>query len=299
MQNQGGWGPPQSGGGQYGAPPQQGQYGQPQQPQQPDYGQQQQQQQQYAQQQQQYAQQQQSQQQQQYGQPQQAQYGQPQQPDYGQQQQQQQAQGYGAPPQGGYGAPVPAGYGTAQAGGGGGTVLGVPLEPGERVIYFKKHDHTMEMVMMLIVGVLTLIVLIGIVFIILGLTVNSRNPKAHVVTNRRVIFFPGKGPPQFFPLEGIVDMEPERQRASGGGGLIGMAIGAAISAAQNHLADKNHKLDPKYWNRTIAITAIYHTGQRAKIPAAIPYGQEVAMIMARAVFNREAETLPAVPNALP
>jgi hypothetical protein len=273
MQNQGGWG--QGGGsGPYGAPPQQGQYGPPQ----ADYGGPQ----------------------GQYGAL-QGQYGSP-------QPQPPQAQGYGAPPQSGYGAPPQGGYGAPPQGSyggpmvaaqgtahaGGATVMGIPLEPGERVIYFKKHDYTMEMVIHIVLGVLFLVILIGLVFIYLGLTAKTRNPQAHIITNRRVILVPGTGPPQFFPLEGIVDLEPERQRSSGGGGLIGAALGAAITAVQNHFANQNHKLDPKYWSRTVAITAIYQNGQRAKIPAALSHGPEIGLTMARAIFNREAETMPAV-----
>ena len=60
--------------------------------------------------------------------------------------------------------------------------MGIPLEQGERVLWFKKHDYTAEMVIMIILGVLFLIVIIGIVFIILGATVNGRKPRAHILT---------------------------------------------------------------------------------------------------------------------
>src|SRR5215813_4024261 len=149
-------------------------------------------------------------------------------------------QGYGQPqgyaPQG-YGPPGPqSGYGMQM--GGGGTVMGVPLEPGERVVWFRKHDYTTEMIINLVLGALLLIVLVGIIFIVLGLTVNSRNPKAHIMTNRRLIYLTGKGQVQQFYLNQIVDMDAERQRSSGGGGLLGAAIGAAITAAQNHFANQ-------------------------------------------------------------
>ncbi len=188
---------------------------------------------------------------------------------------------------------TPQGYGAGPMSGAP-TVLGIPLEPGERVIWFKRHDHTTEMVVMIVLGVLFLIVLVGIVFLILGLTANSRNPRAHVLTNRRLIYVTGKGQVQQFYLNQLADIEPERQRSSGGGGLVGLAIGAAVSAAQNHFANQNHKLDPKYWKRTIALKLKFGNGQSARVPAAMGYGGELGLMTVRAVFNREAEMLPQV-----
>jgi len=218
-------------------------------------------------------------------------------------------QGYGQPQQG-YGQPpqqqqqqmqqmAPQGYGPAPMGAQGSTVMGVPLEPGEHVIWFKKHDYTLEMIINLVVGALLLIVLIGIIFIVLGLTVNSRNPRAHILTNRRIIWVSGKGQVQQFYLNQIVNIETERQRSSGGGGLIGAAIGAAVTAAQNHFANQNHKMDPSYWKRTIAFTLFFGNGARARVPAAMGYGAQLGLITTRAVFNREADTLPPVQQYLP
>ncbi len=221
-------------------------------------------------------------------------------------------QGYGPPsgpqaPQG-YGPPsgqpqqqmVPQGYGPAPAGAGGPTVMGIPLEPGERVIWFRKHDYTMEMIINLVVGALLLIVLIGVIFIVLGLTVNSRNPKAHILTNRRLIWISGKGQVQQFHLNQLANIEAERQKSSGGGGgLLGAAIGAAVAAGMNHLANQNHKMDPSYWKRTIALNLVFGNGARARVPAAMGYGGELGLITTRAVFNREADTLPPAQQYLP
>lgn len=179
-------------------------------------------------------------------------------------------------------------------GGGGGTVLGIPLDAGERVVWFKEHNHTAEKVILWIFGVLFAIVLIGLVFIYLAVTVDKRNPRAHAVTNRRFIYWPGGGhPPQVFALHDMADLEPERQRSSGGGGLLGAAIGAAVSAVANHMANKNSKVDPSYWNRTIAITVITHHGQRIKIPTGHS-GKDIGLTLSRCLFAGVAEQLPAV-----
>jgi hypothetical protein len=172
------------------------------------------------------------------------------------------------------------------------TVCGIPLEPGERVIWFKKHDYTVEKVMMWILGVLFLIVLIGIIFIVLAVLTDGRNPKAHILTNRRLIMIPGNGPPQIYPLEQVADVEPQRQRVQGGGGLIGLAISAAATAVANSMADNNHKLQVGYWARTEAIILITHYGQRVNVPTRPQYGQQLGWHVARATLGREAEHMP-------
>ncbi|HQY60224.1 MAG: hypothetical protein IPQ09_26875 [Myxococcales bacterium] len=216
-----------------------------------------------------------------------------------QQQQQQQQQGaYGAPPgamvqANPYGVQGAQGAGMAQ--GGGGTVMGIPLEPGERVIWFQRHDYTVDKVILWIFGVLFLIMLIGIIFIILAIIHDGRNPRAHVITNRRVIVIDGKGQPQSYALDQIADLEPVRQSAGGGGGgLIGLAVRAAVTAVANHMANQNAKVDPNYWNRTIAVTLTTHHGQRVQVPAALKYGKMFGATLARVVFMREAESMPQV-----
>lgn len=174
-------------------------------------------------------------------------------------------------------------------------MLGVPLEPGERVIWFKEHSHTVEKVMMIILGVLFLVILIGLLFIWMGVTADKRNPRAHAITNRRLIFWPGKGGPQFYPVSQIVDVEPERQRAHGGGGLLGAAIGAAVTAALDHSANKKEKTSAAYWKRTIAMTVVTQQNQRVQIPLGPGYGAQFGELTARIVFNREGDSLPAVP----
>ena len=293
----GGWSPPGGAPGQ-GPPPQQG-YGQPPAPQQQGYAQPQQQS--YAQPQQQgygapeaqgYAQPQQQgygapPQQQGYGAPQQQQqqpaYGAPEAQGYAQQQQQQ--QGYGAPPQQqGYGqaAPMqPYGAPAAAAPWGGGaamqsangppTVCGVQLQPGERVIYFYKPSYTGDKVAMWILGVLFLVVIIGLFFIYLAVTTEARNPKAQIITNQRVIEVSGKNVPSWFPFADAMDVTAERQKnANVGGGLLGMAIGAAVSAIANSMAENKSKMEASYWKRTIAINILGRSGGRFRLQTRQP-----------------------------
>ena len=271
----------------YGAPPPQQQqqpgYGAPQQ-QQPGYGPPPQQQQQPG-----------------YGPPPQQQPGYGAQPDaqgYAQQQQQQQA-GYGAPPQQqqGYGqaAPMqPYGAPAAAAPWGGGamqqasngptTVCGVQLQPGERVIYFYKPSYTGDKIAMWIVGVLFLVVLIGLIFIYLAVTTEQRNPRAQIITNQRVIEVSGKGVPSWFPFSDAMDVTAERQKNTNvGGGLLGMAIGAAVSAIANNMAENKSKMEASFWKRTIAINILGRSGARFRMQSRQPL--VVGPFLARCVLE--------------
>jgi hypothetical protein len=263
--------PPQQG---YGAPPPQQGYGAP--PQQQGYGA--------------------PQQQQGYGAPQQQQ----QQPGYGppDAQQQQQQQGYGAPPQQQgygqaapmqhYGAPAAAapwgGGGQMQAASGPPTVCGVQLQPGERVIYFHKPSYTGDKVAMWILGVLFLVAIIGLLFIYLAVTTEQRNPKAQIITNQRVIEVSGKGIPSWFPFADAMDVTAERQKNTNvGGGLLGMAIGAAVSAIANSMAENKSKMEAKYWRRTIAINILGRSGARFRMQTRQPL--VVGPFLARCVLE--------------
>ena len=232
-------------------------------------------------------------------------YGQPQQPQgYGQPQQQ--PQGYG-PPQPAYGQPAqhaPQGYGpppgapgyapppgqamvpaAGQAlASGGASVMGVPLMPGERVVYFYKPSYTAYKVVFWIFGVLMLVILIGIIFIVLALLVDKRNPRAQIVTNMRVIEISGKGFVTSIPLSDAVDLTPERQQNNGGagGGLIGLAIGAAVNAIANSMAEKNSKMTPDYWKRTVAIHVLGRS-QRMKVMTREP--RKLGPFLAHCVFE--------------
>jgi len=286
-----------------GGAPQQG-YGQPQQPQQ-GYGQPQQ-------------------PQQGYGQPQQPQqgydpaqqpqqgYGQPQ-PQQGYDPAQQQQQGYGQPqPQQGYGQPQQQGYDPAQQqqygqqaqmqqygqqpmqGGGGGSVLGVPLQPGERVIYYFKPSYTGDKIGLWIVFALTFWFLIGFIFLYMVLTFDKKNPKAQIITNMRVIEVAGTGVPTWMTLAEAVDVEPERQKVQGGGGLLGAVISAAATAIADGMANKKSKMDAKYWTRGIAVNIQSRSGQKFRIQTRQPL--VIGPFLARCVFEPgAAQMAPGVP----
>jgi len=191
-----------------------------------------------------------------------------------------------------------------QPGAGGPTVLGQPLEPGERVIWFRKHDYTMDKIIQIAIGVVLLFILIGIIWIVLGITMDGRRPQAHAITNRRLIVFgpKGKGPPQSYPLSHIVDLNSIRRKATNmgsGGGLMAMAAGAAINAAVNASANAQNKITKDFWARTETIDITFSNGQKVQVKCDDGYGPELGLMLARASLNREAENLPNAQEVLP
>ncbi len=193
---------------------------------------------------------------------------------------------------------VPAGG--APAAGSGQTVMGVPLEPGERVVWFKKHSYMLEKIIMIVMGVIFLVFIIGIGLIIYGILLEKWKPAAHALTNRRLIYIDGKGNVQSYYFAQMADLDVERQKKNvGGGGLLGAAINAAANAAVNHFANQNSKLERKFWNGAVAIMVVYQNGTKVKVPTDTDYGPELGLLMSRALFGREAESLPPVNDYLP
>jgi hypothetical protein len=205
-----------------------------------------------------------------------------------QQHQQQQQPGYGMAPQG---AMVPQyGGGMAAPGMGGGSVMGVPLQAGERVVYFNKPSYTGDKIAMWILFVFTFWILIGFFFLYQALTMEKKNPKGHVVTTLRVISIPGEGEPISYYLQNVADLEPVRQSAGGGGGggLLGAAIRAGVTAVANSMADKKSKTERSYWARSIAVVLIDHGGMKHQINTkdAINMGMFIAQGMVSGGFNQ-------------
>lgn len=175
--------------------------------------------------------------------------------------QQQPMQPYGAPP--------------AQFGGGG-TVFGVPLGPGERVIFFRKLDYTVSMIVFIVLGVLLLVVIIGIIFILIGALMPLYQDKAVIVTNRRVILIKANRQPRWMDLPNIRFVEA-RRRYNRGGGIVGAAVAVALTAA----AEMSKPWDPSYWMNARGAVFVGWDGQRLPITMTNP-GQ-VGMLVARII----------------
>jgi hypothetical protein len=67
-------------------------------------------------------------------------------------------------------------------------VYGVPLQPGERVIYFHHSTPGWQKPLLIVVGLLTLVGIIGLFLLFAGITAA---PKAYIITTERFIVVDG------------------------------------------------------------------------------------------------------------
>lgn len=181
------------------------------------------------------------------------------------------------------------------------TVLGAPLHPDEAVLWIRTHSYTAEKVRLIIGGILFLVVLIGIFLLVKAASIESKWPKAHVLTNRRlIVIWGGAREPVSYYLNDIADLEPVRMNVRGGG-VIGAVAGAVVSAAMNHAAAQNPKLAPGYWARAAHVMIALRSGGRVKVPAELNYSeplwcQELGPLLARAAIVRDQDQWPSVPH---
>lgn len=191
------------------------------------------------------------------------------------------------------------------------TVLGAPLEPGERVIYFHKASYVAAQMICALVGALLLGMAIdaavsfgvwmllltpfGAAFLVGAVFYKRLMPRGQVVTDRRVIQIDREGVAAWLRLGDAVDLVAVRQESGGpAAGVVGALVGAALSAVLNHMARKHSKAEPGYWKRAMAISLVSRSGQRFTIPARKP--QELGPFLARCVQEPgAAERAPAVP----
>jgi hypothetical protein len=184
-----------------------------------------------------------------------------------------------------------------QMAGGGGSVLGVPLQAGERVIYFHKPSYTGDKIALWILFVFTFWILIGFIFLYQVLTFDKKNPRAQVITNMRVIEIAGTGVPTWVALGDAVDIEPERQQVQGGGGLVGALVSVAATAIADGMANKKSKMDPKYWARGIAAKVVTRQGQTFRFATRQPlvFGPFLARCILEPGASQMAPAVPADP----
>lgn len=76
------------------------------------------------------------------------------------------------------------------------TVKGIPLAPGERVVFYKHDDGKTTRIVFVIVGVLLLVAVLGVIFLIAAL---FDYRETIVITTQRFILVKGKDPPKWIP----------------------------------------------------------------------------------------------------
>ena len=181
------------------------------------------------------------------------------------------------------------------------TVMGVPLQPDERVIYFSRPRYTGLKVLLWVAGILTLVVLIGIVFIVMALLIDSRLVRAQVLTTRRVIEISGKGVPTILALSDVTHVRAARQQSaeSSTESIAELALNRVVLTAAIERANREaalHELtDPSYWKDSIGIELVAEN-QRMQLGGPLSVRLELGPLLARAVTERgSAEAAPSVP----
>lgn len=114
------------------------------------------------------------------------------------------------------------------------TVMGIPLRPDERVVYFSRPDFRTAKTLMLVMGILFAVVLIGIFFLVSRGKIEQRNPRALILTTHRLLVVQGTGEVLEIPLMDIRDI-------------------AAIRFESRMMADRRPRTDPMYWRGGTAI----------------------------------------------
>jgi hypothetical protein len=74
------------------------------------------------------------------------------------------------------------------------TVQGLPLAPGERVVFYEHDDGAKMRILFIVLGVLTLVAFIGVIFLIIAFTSKS---ETIAITTQRIIKIEGKVPTFF------------------------------------------------------------------------------------------------------
>ncbi|MDX2015730.1 MAG: hypothetical protein SFW67_36385 [Myxococcaceae bacterium] len=70
-----------------------------------------------------------------------------------------------------------------------GTVFGIPLEDGERVVYYRRDEPGWQKPFLIVLGVLTLFAIIGLFFLVAGLMADTT---VFIITTRRFLIVDGK-----------------------------------------------------------------------------------------------------------
>jgi hypothetical protein len=183
-------------------------------------------------------------------------------------------------------AMVPAGPSSLQTGGS--TADGIQLETGERVIHFHACSYTSQRVLLIIVGIIFAIIVIGIALIVVGVLLPRWKPRSVIVTNKRVAIVGFKGDVKSTALlTDIKYLEAKRDVQSHGGGLVGLAVSAAMTVA----AESNQTTQPQYWKSCKGIICNLTNG---KLVIDVENPTELGPCLARAIAPGGADQLPTV-----
>jgi hypothetical protein len=207
------------------------------------------------------------------------------------------------------------------------TVLGVPLQPGERVVYCFKPDPSsdnktvIQLARYLSLGLVgvwiwqalkvgfaeaTWSLLAGAVLLVLvylgAWAFTPRTPKAQIVTSQRIIVLSHKGKPSSMLLADVTGLRADRAKGYAGpyysndavGDVLAVitAVGQVSAAIDNHVAEKNTQVSSDYWAHTTAIDII---GRAQRMKLTTTEALTLGPLLARCILEQAADREPAIP----
>ncbi len=127
--------------------------------------------------------------------------------------------------------------------------LTVPLEQGERIVFFARPHHARHKLVYVVVGVLLAPLVLGFGFLAYGLLYQRYNLRFVAVTNRRVIVQRGTKPARWLRLAEVMDLRARRGGPSAHGAMRPRDATAALD-----------KTDPRHWTHAHTIVVQGHGG---------------------------------------
>jgi hypothetical protein len=122
------------------------------------------------------------------------------------------------------------------------TLCGMPLEAGERVVFFARPRHARQKLVYVIVGVLLAPLVVGFAFIAYGLMYERYNLRFVAITTRRIVVQRGARPPRWLRLPEVVDVRARH---------AGAQSGTMTEPAAKERAPR--KTDPSHWRNAEAV----------------------------------------------
>jgi hypothetical protein len=138
------------------------------------------------------------------------------------------------------------------------TVCGVPLEQGERVVFFARPQHTRKKVLYVILGVLLTPLVVGLALIAYGLMYERWHLRFVAITNRRVVLQRGSRGPRWLRLTEVVDVRAKRaQQPEQPIHALPPRPDTVTTASPETNDDKT---DPKHWSRAESVVVTGPSG---------------------------------------
>jgi hypothetical protein len=127
------------------------------------------------------------------------------------------------------------------------TVCGVPLEAGERVVFFAHPRHLRQKLLYVLVGALLSPLVVGIAFIAYGLMYQRYNLRFVAITNHRIILSKGTKSVRWLRLSDVIDVRAKRAASTA------QAIGAIGTGASPSARTTDRTL-PEHWRGAEGVT---------------------------------------------